>query len=182
MMTFNAAFPVQNHPFPHQLELGMKKVCYDLKAFVIKKKKIKFLSHKGKSKAFQSFIEIMRGMELLILFPQQMSQHVNQQASNVIINTEQENSDFLTVPSLLMPLLPNRLFKIPHATPIFPSVTHFLQESNLFLSSPDILKAFPAGPAQVSRLQRSLGCSKDWICANFFSTLVSPEQHQTGHI
>lgn len=121
-------------------------------------------------------------MELLILFPQQMSQHVNQQASNVIINTEQENSDFLTAPSLLMPLLPNRLFKIPHATPIFPSVTHFLQESNLFLSSPDILKAFPAGPAQVSRLQRSLGCSKDWICANFFSTLVSPEQRQTSHI
>lgn len=79
MVTFNAAFPVQNHPFPHQLELGMKMVCYDLKAFVIKKKnKIKFLFHSGKSKAFQSVTEIMRGMELLILFPQQMPQHLHQ--------------------------------------------------------------------------------------------------------
>lgn len=41
MMTFNAAFPVQNHHFPHQLDLGMKMVCCNLKAFVIigKKKK-----------------------------------------------------------------------------------------------------------------------------------------------
>lgn len=70
----------------------------------------------------------------------------------------------------------------PHATPIFPPITHFLQEPNLFLSSPDILKASPAGPAQVSRLQRSPGWSQDWICANFFSTLVSHEQRQAGHI
>lgn len=156
MTTFSAAFPVQNHPFPHQLELGMKVVCHNLKAFVIKKKKkkIKFLFRNGESKSFQSFTEIM--MEFLILFHQKMSQHLDQQGSNVRIHTEQENSDFLTAPSLLMPLLPARLFKIPHAAPIFPSVTHFLQESNLFPTSPDILKAFPAGPARACRLQRSL--------------------------
>lgn len=125
---------------------------------------------------------MMRWMELLILFPQQMPQHLDQQASNVSTNTEQENSNFLTAPSLLMLLLPARLFKIPHTTPIFPSVTHFLQESNLFLASPDILEAFPAGPAQASRRQRSLGWCKDWICVNFSRTLLSHEQRQTGHI
>lgn len=76
--------------------------------------------HNEKSKAFQSFTEIMRGMEILTLFPQQMPQHLDQQASTAHSNTEQENSDFLTAPSLLMPLLPARLFKIPHTTPIFP--------------------------------------------------------------
>lgn len=86
-----------------------------------------------------------------------MPQHLDQQASNIHTNTEQENSDFLTAPSLLMPLLPARLFKIPHTAPIFPSITHFLQESNLFLTSPHILEAFPAAPAQVSRLQSRIG-------------------------
>lgn len=98
----------------------------------------------------------MRGMELLILFPQQMLQHLDQRASNIHTNTEQENSDFLTAPSLLMPLLPARLFRIPHITPVLPSATHFLQESNLFLTSPHILEAFPAGPTQVSSFQSRL--------------------------
>lgn len=38
MVTFTATFPVQNQLFPYQLELGMKTVCCDPKAFVIKKK------------------------------------------------------------------------------------------------------------------------------------------------
>lgn len=39
MVTFNAAFPAQNHRFLHQLDLGMETVCFNLKAFVIKKEK-----------------------------------------------------------------------------------------------------------------------------------------------
>lgn len=116
-------------------------------------------------------------MELLILFPQQMPQHLDQQASNAQTNTEQENSDFLTAPSLLMPLLPARLFKIPHTTPVFPSITHFLQESNLFLTSPDILEAFPAVLPQ-SAGHRGAWC-KDCICANFCFPMSSTK-HPTA--
>lgn len=117
-------------------------------------------------------------MELLILFPQQMPQYIDQQASNAQTNTEQENSDFLTAPSLLMPLLPARLFRIPHTAPIFPSVTHFLQESNLFLTSPDILEAFPAVLPKPAG-HRGAWC-KDRSCADFFRSLFSHEQHQTS--
>lgn len=39
MVTFSAAFPAQNHRFLHQLDLGMETVCFNLKAFVIKKEK-----------------------------------------------------------------------------------------------------------------------------------------------
>lgn len=51
MMTFNAAFPVQNHPFPH--EMGMKMVCCDLKAFMIKKIKSSSSFTMGETRPFR---------------------------------------------------------------------------------------------------------------------------------
>lgn len=66
----------------------------------------------GKSKTFQSSTEIMKHLGEWNFSSQTFSKcpnTLNQKTIYIHIYTEQENSDFLTVSSLLMPLLPARL-------------------------------------------------------------------------
>lgn len=131
---------------------------------------------------FYGNYETVRGVELLIPYLQQMPQQLNHRASYIHIYTEQENSD-----SLLMPLLPARLLKIQHVTSFFPCINHFLQQSHLFMSSPNISEAFPASTVHLCRLRWKLGWSKDDLCANpamlsCYGTLLPSAHWKADHI